>query len=65
MKKTSEYYVHAQECRSMAAKSANEEQKAMLLQMANTWDNLARERRTLLDRRARIAAIEATDPKQH
>lgn len=49
----------------MAAKTANDEQKAMLTTMAVTWENLARERQVLIERRARILAIEATDPKQH
>ncbi|MBB3020674.1 hypothetical protein FHR70_003760 [Microvirga lupini] len=44
MKKASEYRQHAEECWQMANGALNEEQRAQLLEMAQTWENLARER---------------------
>jgi hypothetical protein len=52
MKKVGEYRAHADECRSMANRSRSTEDKAMLLNMAATWESLA------LDRQARIEKLE-------
>jgi len=44
MKKVSEYHDHAEECRRLAAGTSNEEHRAALFKMAETWDSLAEER---------------------
>jgi hypothetical protein len=49
LRKLSEYLKHAQECRQMA-RTASPEHKAMLEQMAETWDQLAEARKRQLDR---------------
>jgi hypothetical protein len=50
LRKLSEYVQHAQECRDMA-RTATPEHKAMLEQMAETWDQLAEARKRQLDKR--------------
>ncbi len=63
MKKASEYQLHADECRKLAAGTANPEHKAMLANMAETWESLARERIDRLARQERIAALESGLPR--
>jgi len=58
MKKVSEYRDHAEECRRMAAGTSNEEHRAALFKMAETWDSLAEERTERLRQQQRIAALE-------
>lgn len=50
MKKASEYREHAVECRQLAATMDGEHQR-QLLEMADTWEQLAREREELVARR--------------
>jgi hypothetical protein len=47
MKKSSEYRHHAAECRALAQRMKDDNHRAQLLLMANTWESLAddRERR--------------------
>ena len=58
MKKASEYHEHAEECRLLAGRSLDPEHKDALIKMAETWENLAREREALVARKERIAALE-------
>ena len=58
IKKVSEYRDHAEECRRMAAGASNDEHRAALFQMAETWDKLAEERAGRLRQQQRIAALE-------
>jgi hypothetical protein len=44
MRKTSEYRHHRDECRALARKAENDEQRSQLLKMAEIWDKLAQER---------------------
>ena len=44
MKKVSEYRAHAEECRMLARRTKSAEDRAMLLNMAATWDSLAEAR---------------------
>jgi hypothetical protein len=44
MKKASEYLKHAEECRALARRMENGEQRDQLLKMAETWDQLAQQR---------------------
>ena len=64
LQKASEYHLRAEECRGLAARTANSEHKTLLAGMAETWEQLAQQRETLLARRQRIAAIEATRDAQ-
>ena len=59
MRKVEEYKRHADECRHLATKSSNEETRTQLLQMADTWDGLARDREEQIARQERITALEA------
>jgi hypothetical protein len=58
MKKVEDYRAHADECRSMANHARSPEDKAMLMNMAATWESLAVDRQAHLDRLARIAELE-------
>jgi hypothetical protein len=58
VQKASQYHLHAEECRGLVAKATKPEHKAMLGQMAETWDDLAEQRERLIGRRERIAALE-------
>jgi hypothetical protein len=50
MRKVSEYEAHADECRRMAAQMSNPEHKTRLIQMAETWEMLAKARAKQLSR---------------
>jgi len=58
LKKISEYHEHAAECRKMANRAKEPNQKAMLAKMAATWENLAREREAHMARQKRLAILE-------
>jgi hypothetical protein len=58
MSKVEEYRRHAEECRQLATKSSNEEARTQLLQMAETWEGLARDREEQIARQERITALE-------
>jgi hypothetical protein len=59
MKKIEDYRMHAAECRAMAGRSRSPEEKAMLLNMANTWDTLASNRETQIARQRRMNDLAA------
>ena len=59
MKKASEYRKHAEECRVLAKAISNRQYLATLADMAETWENLARDARCTLARDKRIAALAA------
>jgi hypothetical protein len=69
LKKISEYYEHARECRELARSSMTEEHRASLENMARTWEGLAHDREARIQRLQRLAEIEhggaseATDEK--
>jgi len=58
MKKVEDYKRQAAECRAMARVAANEEQRQGLLAMAETWDGLAANRVTQVERQKRIDALD-------
>jgi hypothetical protein len=58
MKKIEDYRRHAEECRLMANRARLPVEKAMLLNMANTWDSLAVDRQTRNDRQKRMDELE-------
>jgi hypothetical protein len=60
MRKVEEYLRHVQECRQLAASSSNEESRRQLLEMADTWDSLARDRQEQVARQQRIGALETS-----
>jgi hypothetical protein len=57
LKKAHEYREHAEECRRLA-KTASGEHKAHLENMAETWDNLAKDREERIARAKRISELE-------
>jgi hypothetical protein len=58
MQKVEDYKKRAQECRTMARNTINEDQKSGLLQMAETWESLARDRTIQIAREKRIDALD-------
>ena len=58
MRKVEEYSRHAAECRQLAAATSNAESRRQLLDMAETWDGLARDREEQLAREARLSVLE-------
>ena len=48
MKKASEYQQHADECRMLAQKMRQDDQRDQLLKMAEAWEKLARQREAKL-----------------
>jgi hypothetical protein len=61
MRKVEEYRRHAAECRQLAVATSNAESRQQLLDMAETWDGLARDRAEQLAREARLSALEKND----
>jgi hypothetical protein len=59
MKKASEYRRNAEQCRKLSASIADPQHKAMLQQMAETWDNLAADRGRRAAQKERIADLES------
>lgn len=55
MKKASEYREHARECRALAVAMESAEQRAQLLEMAEHWEKLARDRIELINRHPELA----------
>ena len=55
MKKASEYEQHARDCRALAVKMDEADQREQLLAMAEHWDSLARDRRALIERHPELA----------
>jgi hypothetical protein len=55
MKKSSEYRQHAQECRGLASQMASDDQRALMLQMAEHWDKLASDRLALIENHPELA----------
>lgn len=58
MKKAHEYQEHAEQCRALAKNAANQEQRQMLVNMAETWESLARDREIRIARQQRIKSLE-------
>jgi hypothetical protein len=61
MRKVEDYKKHAEECRTMARNTVNEEQRQGLLQMAETWDGLAEDRIAQLARQRRIGDLDQSN----
>jgi hypothetical protein len=55
VKKVEDYRAHANECRLMADRARSPEEKAMLMNMATTWDSLATDRAAHIARQRRLA----------
>ena len=63
MRKVEDYRRHAEECRAMARNTTNAEQRQGLLRMAETWDGLAADRTTQIERQKRIDAFDQPSGK--
>jgi hypothetical protein len=57
MRKIEDYRKHAQECRAMLGHCQSEEQRRMVLQMAETWDSLAEQRQSQIDLKKRLEKL--------
>ena len=57
MKKASEYWTHAQECRALAKRMGQGEHRDQLIAMAETWERLAEQRETT----SNCDAVDGTD----
>jgi hypothetical protein len=55
MKKASEYREHARECRQLAGSMDSDEQRSLMLQMAEHWDKLATDRVALIKKHPDLA----------
>ncbi|HEY8570898.1 hypothetical protein [Phenylobacterium sp.] len=55
MKKASEYRQHAHECRHLAAGMPSEDQRQMMLQMAEHWEKLSVDRLELIAKHPDLA----------
>jgi hypothetical protein len=55
MKKASEYRKHVLECRRLASSMDSQEQREAMLQMAEHWENLARDRTELIAKHPELA----------
>jgi hypothetical protein len=62
MEKASEYLRNAQECRRLVETVSQPHQKAMLQNMADTWESLAADRARRVQQKQRIAALEGENP---
>jgi hypothetical protein len=58
MYKISDYLQHAEECRRLAKLASAPDQSAALLQMAQTWTDLAAARTQEIERSKRIAGLD-------
>jgi hypothetical protein len=58
MSKISEYRQHAKECRGLAERSRSPEHREMLLNIAATWESLAKDRIKTAEGLERIASLE-------
>jgi hypothetical protein len=56
--KVSEYRQHAKECRGLAKRSGSPEHRNMLLDIAATWESLAKDRIKTTEGLERIANLE-------
>ena len=61
MRKVEEYRRHAAECRQLATATSNTDSRRQLMDMADTWEGLARDREEQLAREQRISALEKND----
>jgi hypothetical protein len=50
MERVIDYRRHAEECRSMAGRARSPDEKQMLLNMAESWESLAKDRERTLAR---------------
>jgi hypothetical protein len=57
VKAIQDYLRHAQECEQLAKTAISDEQRQMILKMAETWRLLARQRERHLRAKARIEAM--------
>ena len=55
MKKASEYRLHAKECRDLASQMESAAQREQLIEMAEHWEKLARDRMEMIRRHPDLA----------
>ena len=62
MRKIEDYRKHAEECRLMLARSRTEDERQMLLNMAATWESLAKDREDQIARQQRLKQLDDLKP---
>lgn len=65
MKKASEYRQYATECRTLATSATSDDQRRMLLRMAETWDNLGNLREARMAQKRRLKELDDAVAAQH
>jgi hypothetical protein len=55
LKKANDYRNHALECRDLAKGALSEKERSQLLNMAETWENLARDREDFIVRHPELS----------
>ena len=62
MKKPAAYRLHAEECRRLAVGALSKDDRSQLLEMAETWANLATAREEMLARYPELDTSGSEDP---
>jgi DnaJ-domain-containing protein 1 len=65
MKSVEEYLRHAMECEALARGNMSDEERQMLMSMADTWRMLAKRREQMLAMRRNEGSEPAKKPKKH
>lgn len=58
MKKAADYRKHAEECRALARGAISEQERTQLIQMATTWESLAKDREGYVARNPELSRRE-------
>lgn len=59
MKKVEDYRQHAEECRLLGRRARSPDQRAMLMNMADTWESLAEAREAHIARQQRLTTLDS------
>jgi hypothetical protein len=62
MNKSAEYRLNASECRKLASKMEEGQDRELLLRMAEHWDQLASDRADLISRHPELAVVREKKP---
>jgi hypothetical protein len=64
MKAVQQYLEHAHECQQLAGRARTDEDRNAMLKMAEAWEELAKSREVMLQRRARLSRFPLADFNQ-
>jgi hypothetical protein len=57
MKKVQDYQARAEQCRQLASRARTAEDRNAMLKMADAWEELARSREAMLEKKVRISRL--------